>query len=209
MEKRKGVFLKLRIIAIFLLVFFTGSCSFEQSSTLIPKQELSPQQEEEIKQAIKQTDHSKLRRIGKPAVPLILERIFEIANDAKLSRDVAVSSDACNFIIDIGHIKDKRALPALEYLLKNTKYRTFRPSLAYALGMIGDKRAIEALMEVYKQEKGYLAKGDTKGPDYGWGLASDYTYHVLVASATALEKLGKKVDIPPDERARFQKKFYR
>lgn len=179
---------------LFLLAIFVitvAGCDVALKSNLIPKQELSPQQEDTIKQAIAKNDRAKLRQIGKPAVPMILERIFEIY-DSKPSRQDPVWADACNLIILLGDIKDKRAVPALNHILVDVKYRTFRGNAAHALGGIRDKRSIEPLWTAFKQEKSYLEKGDRKGPDYGWGLAGNYTEQMLGSIGMALEKLGEK-----------------
>ncbi len=51
---------------------------------------------------------------------------------------------------------------------------------------------IKALWTAINQEKGYIEEGDRKGPDYGWGLAGNYTEQMLREIGMALEKLGEK-----------------
>lgn len=186
--------------ALFFLVIFVIAiigCDVAIESSLIPGQELSPQQEKIIKQAIARNDRAKLRQIGKPAVPMILERIFEIYNSKPWRQD-PIWADACNLILLLGDIRDERAVPALNHILVEVKYRTFRGSAAHALGKIHDKRSIEPLWTAFKQEKGYLEKGDRKGPDYGWGVANNYTEQMLGHIGMALEKLGEKPGDYPD-----------
>ena len=177
----------------FILLFASAiiGCDVSPEKGLIPKEELTARQENIIKQAIAENNRAKLLKIGKPAVPMIIERIFEIYN-SKPSRQDPVWSDACNLILLLGKIKDKRAVPALDYILVNVKYRTFRGSAARALGNIGDKRSAEPLWTAFNQEKGYLEEGDRKGPDYGWGLAGNYTEQMLREIGMALEKFGEK-----------------
>lgn len=179
---------------LFLLAIFVIAvvgCGVGVESKLIPKQELSPQKVDIIKEAIAKNDRSKLRQIGKPAVPLILERVFEIYNSRPSRRD-PVWCDACNLILLLGEIRDNRGVPALNHIVVDVKYRTFRGDAAYALGKIRDKRSIEPLWTAFKQEKSYLEKGDRRGPDYGWGLAGNYTEQMLAHIGMALERLGEK-----------------
>lgn len=176
-------------LAIFIIAVVGCDVAVERS--LIPKRELSSQQENVIRQAIAKNDRAKLRQIGKPAVPLILERIFEIYNSKPWRQD-PIWADAANLVILLGDIGDERAVPALTHMLVDIKYRVFRGDAAYSLGNIGDKRSIEPLWTAFKQEKSYLEKGDRKGPDYGWGVAGNYTEQMLGHIGMALEKLGEK-----------------
>ncbi|GAG30936.1 unnamed protein product, partial [marine sediment metagenome] len=153
------MFIKCKWVILILLIFCLSGCG-SPTSKLIPKQKLDPALEKEITQAIKEVNHNKLRKFGKPVTPLILGRVFEIGDDHSLSRDVKVSADGCNLIIDLRYINDKRAIPALIYLLEKKKYRTFRPTVAWVLGRIGDEKAVVALWKVFEEEKGYLDKGD-------------------------------------------------
>lgn len=203
------MFIKCKWVILIALVVFMVGCSLPGPTNLIPKQDLDPRLEKEITQAIKEVNHNKLRKFGKPATPLILERVFEIGDDRSLSRDVRVSADGCNLIIDLRYINDKRAIPALIYLLEKKKYRTFRPTVAWVLGRIGDEKAVVALWKVFEEEKGYLDKGDAEGPDMGWGLASDYTYQVLLEVGMSLRRLGEDVkEIPLSRGTRIRYEHY-
>jgi len=193
-----------------VFIFCLMGCDALQQATLIPQQKLTSEQKEQITNAIASRNHSSLRSIGKPAVPMIIKAILDIANDPNKSRSVTVSSDACNFIHDLGAIRDPRALPALSSILKDVKKRTFHPSVALALGQIGDKKAVEALRISFEREKGFIAKGDGKGPDYGWGLASDFAYQVAQNAGTALRRLGEATgEIPKDKMTQMQDEFQR
>jgi len=185
-------------------------CDAVGQSALIPKQELSSQQKESITHAIDTRNHSALCSFGKAAVPMIIKAVLDIANDPQKSRSVTASSDACNFIRDLGTIRDPRSVPALNHLLKDVKKRTFHPSVADALGRIGDKSAVEALKVSFEREKKYIADGDGKGPDYGWGLANDFAYQVAQSAGTALRSLGEATgDIPKDKMTSMQEEFER
>lgn len=180
-----------------MVVLLIG-CS--QGTNLIPKSILAPDTKKEITDLIKAKDYAKLQDIGAPAVSLILKRIFEIANNRSLSRDVVISAEAGNYIIILGKIADQEAVPALNFLLKSKKYRVFRTYVASTLKQIGDKEAISALWQVFEEEKGYLAEGDRKGPDLGWDLPKNFTYKVLLEVGIALTRLGEEVgEIPMDE----------
>lgn len=184
----------MKLAVLFFLVIFVlavAGCDVNTQGNLIPKQELSPQQEKIIREAIARNDRDKLRRIGKSAVPMVLERIFEIYNSKPWRQD-PVWADAANLVILLGTIGDERAVPALSHMVTDIKYRVFRNDAAYALGNIGDKRAIEPLWIAFNQEMGYWKAGDRKGPDYGWGVASNYTVRMLHYIGAALEKLGEK-----------------
>ena len=176
------------IIIAFMLI--TAGCEAPLQSDLIPKQELSSEKEKVIKEAIAANDRAKLLRIGKPATPMIIERIFEIYNSKPWRQD-PIWADACNLVILLGQIKDNRAVPALNYMLVEEKYRVFRGYAAHSLGNIGDRRAIEPLWKVFREENGYLKAGDRKGPDYGWGVAGNYTCLMLEHIGIALEKFGE------------------
>lgn len=200
---------KFRYFAIAVLVVLSAGCG-KGKPDLIPTQRLDPGREEEITGAIREVNHAKLREIGKPAVPLILQRVLEIADSKSLSKDVRVSSDACNLIADLAHIGDRRATPALKHLLADKKYRTFRPTVAAAMGMMGDASAVDVLWKVFEEEKGYLAQGRKKGPDMGWGLAGNFTYQVLLEVGVALRRLGETVDdIPLDRSTRIKYEQFR
>jgi hypothetical protein len=178
------------LLLIITALLITAGCEADPAKNLIPQQDLSTKQESIIKEAILKNDRSKLLKIGDPAVPMIIERVFEIYK-SKPSRQNPVWADAANLILLLGKIKDKRAVPALDFMVENVKYRIFRGKAAHALGNIGDKRAIEPLWTAFNQEKGYLKEGHRKGPDYGWGLAGKYTEQMLEELGMALEKLGE------------------
>lgn len=179
------------IIIVAILCFVIG-CG-QREVDLIPRQRLSPAEENNIRQAIGEVNFAKLKQIGNKAVPMIIERIFEIYN-SKPHRQDPVWCDACNLILLLGKIGDERAVPALEYLLVEKRYRTFRGEAAHSLAMIGDKSAVGSLWRVFKEEKGYLKQGDRRGPDMGWGLAGNYTSLVLEEIGLALQKLGEEVE---------------
>ncbi len=203
-QRGRGGMSKFRLSVLIICLVFVLGCGITAESRFIPRQELSPEREKAIKQAIAANDRAALRRIGKPAAPMILERVFEIYNSKPWRQD-PVWADAANLIILLSKIRDTRAVPALNYILAEVKYRVFRGDAAYALGHIGDKRAIEPLWKVFKEEKGYLAAGDRKGPDYGWGVAGNYTERMLEEIGMALERLGERPgDYPkPFHRGRF------
>ena len=182
---------RLALFIVIALVIEVTGCEVGVERSLIPKQELSPQQEKAIKEAIAKNDRDSLRRIGKPAAPMILERIFEVYNSKPWRQD-PIWADAANLVLLLGDIRDERSVPALNHILLNLKYRIFRGDAAYALGKIRDKRSIEPLRKAFNQEMGYYKSGDRKGPDYGWGVAGNYTVHMLRYIGTALESLGEK-----------------
>jgi HEAT repeat protein len=184
------------VFGLILFAFFFAGCDMFQQMNLVPKQELSAQMEQRITQAIKNKDHSTLKSIGKSATPSIIKAVLDIANDEYKSRSVTSSSFACNLIHDLGAIRDSRATPALTYLLGNVKYRTFHPSVARALAQLGDRSAVDSLKKAYEREMGYIAKGDGKGPDYGWGLAGNFSYQVASETGNALKRFGVYVKIP-------------
>jgi len=193
-----------------VIVLCSAGCDAMQQATLVPKQKLTSQEKERISNAIASRNHSTLRAIGKQAVPMIIKAVLDIANDSAKSRSVTVSSDACNFIHDLGAIRDPRAVPALSYILKDVKKRTFHPAAARALGQIGDKSAVDVLKISFEREKGYIAKGNGKGPDYGWGLANDFAYQVAQNAGTALRRLGQNPgEIPKDKLTQVQEEFER
>ncbi len=203
------VFRKGLVLWIFM-IFCVGGCDAIQQAGLIPSQKLTAQQKEQITQAIASRNHSSLRSIGKPAVPLIIKEILTAANNPAQSQDVRASSDACNFIYDLGAIRDPRAVPALSHILNDVQKRTSHPAVARALGQIGDKKAVGALKTAFKREKGYIAKGKRKGPDYGWGLSGDFSYQVAQNVGTALRRLGENPgEIPKDKMTQMQEEFQR
>lgn len=178
------------LLFIISSLLITAGCQADPTKNLIPQQELTSKQESIIKEAISKNNRSRLLKIGKPAVPMIIERVFEIYK-SRPSRQDPAWADAANLILLLGKIKDKRAVPALDFMVENIKYRVFRGVAAHSLGNIGDKRAIEPLWTAFNQEKGYLKEGNRKGPDYGWGLAGNYTEQMLEELGMALEKLGE------------------
>ncbi len=83
-------------------------------------------------------------------------------------------------------------MPALIHMLKQErKFRSETGCIANALGRIGDRRAIDSLKEVLEKELGYLKSGDCEGPDYGWGLAADFTCQCIGTIGGALYSLGE------------------
>ena len=176
------------LIALSIAAF--AGCDISVERSLIPTEELGDQQEQAIREAIAKNDRDTLRRIGKPAAPMILERVFEIYNSRPRRQD-PIWADAANLVLLLGDIKDKRSVPALNHLITNLKYRVFRGNAAYALGKIRDKRSVEPLWMAFNQEMDYYKKGDRKGPDYGWGVAGNYTVQMLRYIGTALERLGE------------------
>ncbi len=171
-------------------ILIVSGCDMATEQMVVPSQDLTLQQEKIIANALTRNDRDALRRIGSPAVPMILERIFEIYRSKPWRQD-PVWADASNLVLLLGDIKDKRAVPALNMMVTNVKYRIFRGYAARALGSIRDARSIGPLWQAFREEKGYLEQGDRKGPDYGWGLAGNYTEMTLEHLGMALEKFGE------------------
>jgi len=63
--------------------------------------------------------------------------------------------------ISLGKKKDKRAVPALMFALRDAEY-TVRALSAAALGQIGDKRAVSSLKSMLGRESNSFAKGQAK-----------------------------------------------
>jgi HEAT repeat protein len=83
----------------------------------------------------------KLKKIGKPAVPALIDAI---KGDDKRLRKVAM--------IVLGQIKDKRTVPVLIEELEKTKDKKMRAGLIIILGRIGDKRASPTLMKALNEK---------------------------------------------------------
>jgi len=188
------------MLLVAVVIMFTAGCDALAKARFIPKEKLTPQMEDSIAKAIQNEDHSRLRSYGKKAVPMLLETVLK--NPA--------SFDAGNFILDIGKSRDTRAVPALLHILSQIKYRISHKAVAMALADIQDKSAIGPLQKAFEREKGYIAAGKLKGPDYGWGLANDYAAQVARQHGLALQRLGVRVgDVPQDNMAKMHEEFKR
>ena len=188
---------------LFLVILFAPGCT-KREKYPIPEKNLTPEQEERISRILSNKSkapqfNKELLDMGELAVPVILEKIFElnkkISTRTGYSHDerVIMSCDEGNLIIALGAIKSKKAVPSLIYMLKEErKFRSETRSIASALGRIGDRRAIEPLKEVLEKELEYLKSGDYEGPDYGWGLAADFTCQCIGAIGKALCDLGER-----------------
>jgi epoxyqueuosine reductase len=58
-----------------------------------------------------------------------------------------------NAIIALAHFKDQTAVPDLIELIKNDVRPVIRGTAAWALGKIGDKEALDTLMNLREKEK--------------------------------------------------------
>lgn len=183
-------------------MFFVPGCTKTEKYP-IPEKNLTPEQEEKISRMLSNKPkvpqlNKELLDMGELAVPVILEKIFElnekISNRTGYSRNerVIMSCDEGNLILALGAIRSKKAVPALIYMLKEErKFRNETSCIGNALGEIGDGFAIEPLGEVPEKELGYLKSGDYEGPDYGWGLAADFTCQCIGSIGRALYDLGE------------------
>ena len=96
--------------------------------------------EERIQKLFQERKFKELEKIGKPAVPALIE--------ALKNEDSEVRWEAAIVLRKAG---DKSAVPALTEALKD-KDSEVRRKAAYALGWIGDKSAIPALTEALKDK---------------------------------------------------------
>lgn len=192
-----------KVIALFFLaVLFVPGCTKIEKYP-VPEKNLTPEQEEKISRILSNKSkapqlNKELLDMGELAVPVILEKIFElnekISDRTGRSRNerVVMSCDEGNLILSLGAIRSKKAVPALIYMLKEErKFRSETSCIGSALGRIGDRLAIEPLGEVLEKELGYLKSGDYEGPDYGWGLAADFTCQCIGSIGKALYDLGE------------------
>ena len=182
---------------LFLLI--TGGCGKRQN--IVPKSNLPAAEQEEIRSLLQDVDYMDkaarllfAKKYEKKGVPFMIERIMEIYKLGSDWKHQRLYAQAENLIYSLGEIKDSRALPALKLWLIDEKYRVFRDEAAYAVGELGNPEAIEFLWNVWEEEKGYLEKGDDKGPwpFAGYHPAGGYVHAMLRDIAQALFKLGEK-----------------
>ena len=191
------------IVVFFLAMLFASGCTKIEKYPM-PEKNLTPEQEEKISRMLSNKSkvpqlNKELLDMGELAVPVILEEIFELnekisdRTGCSRSERVIMSCDEGNLILALGAIRSKKAVPALIYMLKKErKFRSETNCIASALGGIGDRRAIEPLKDVLEKELGYLKSGDYEGPDYGWGLAADFTCQCIGSVGRALYDLGER-----------------
>lgn len=193
-----------KVICIFFTAVLVIAGCTKKEKYPIPEKNLTPEQEEKISRILSNKSKAPQRNkellgMGELAVPVILEEILElnekITAKMEYSHDerVVMSCDEGNLILALGAIRSKKAVPALIHMLKEErKFRSETSCIANALGKIGDRRAIEPLKEALEKELGYLKSSDYEGPDYGWGLAADFTCQCIGAIGEALCHLGER-----------------
>lgn len=193
-----------KVIAVFCFAILFAPGCVKRETYPMPEKNLTPEQEEKISRMLNNKSrvpqlNKELLDMGELAVPVILQKIYEL--NKKLcnktgyghNERVTMSCDEGNLIIALGAIKSKKAVPALIYMLKEErKFRNETSCIANALSKIGDRRAIKPLKDVFERELGYLKSGDYEGPDYGWGLAADFTCQCIGAIGKALCNLGDR-----------------
>ena len=185
-------------MSVVSLFFLASGCGVVAGKGVIPKSDLPAAKQEELRQALRKIDYSQARhfaqRYGKDAIPFMIERVMEIYKMGSDYNRAEEYSAATNLILSLGDKRDSAALPAFTLWVTGKKYRVFRPTAATALGALGDKEAIATLWKVWKEEKGYLMKGDDKGPwpFAGYRPSGGYVHAVLCATAEALYKLGER-----------------
>ena len=196
------------ICMFFVAVLVIAGCTKVEKHP-IPEKNLTPDQEGKILgllDGIKPPPGGKkLVDWGESAVPVILERIFElnekvINERGKYTKEelATMSSDLSKLIRYLGRIKSKKAVPSLVYMLKEERrFRLERPDIASALGRIGDKSAVEPLKEIFKEELEYLEAGDHRGPlpppppGYKYAAAAGFTCKCIGETGKALYELGE------------------
>ena len=179
--------------ALVLAALGCGCGDRSPENGLIPDQEIEADLEAEIIQALQgfqPGDRRRLEEIGSPAVPLIIARIFEIHRQQPGRQD-PVWADTSNLTVLLGDIGDPRAQPALQYLVSEVRYRNNRRYAAHALVQLNDPAAIPALRRAFDEERGYWRAGDQRGPDFGWGVAGNYTAQMLEVLGDALVHFGE------------------
>jgi len=168
------------------------------SDSIIPKQALSEAKRAEIRSALQDLSDAEksargvVRRFGKDATPVIIERVQEIyekGSDWEYQRLYAQAED---LIVSLGEAGDARAKDALELWVADKDYRVFRDEAAQALGKLGDRSSRQALWQAWNEEKGYLLEGDDEGP---WPFAGEppaggYVHSMLADIGKALHELG-------------------
>lgn len=140
-----------------------------------------------------------LAKIGKPAIPLLLETFEDKGRDWKLRNLIASQV--------LGQIKDEKTVePLIKALKDTTEDEGVRRAAARALGSIGDRRAVDPLMAVSETGPksvrihaitalGYL--DDERAVDTLLGLLSDRDFEVRIVAVRALECIRDEDAIEP------------
>lgn len=132
----------------------------------------------------------KLKKIGKPAVPALIDAI---KGDNKRLRKAAM--------IVLGQIKDKSTVPVLIEELEKTKDKKMRAGLIIILGRMGDKRATPTLMKALNEESEEVVAAaayslgklkEEKATSLLIPLLSHSSEYIRQTVTKAIEKIGDK-----------------
>lgn len=189
-----GVLILAALAAGFLI--FSDSGRETSLDDIVPNNALPEERRAEIRRELLDIQNSArdvVRKFGKDATPLIIERVEETYRKGSDWEYQDLYAQAENLIISLGEMGDERAEKALEMWVSEEKYRVFRDEAARALGKLGDKSAIDSLWKAWEEEKGYLLEGDDQGPwpFSGYHPSGGYVHSMLEDIAKSLHQLGE------------------